>query len=78
MISGATLSSLAAFGSSIGATISATYRALNQFNVPNTGIPQPSFNVSAPGVKPGVSAESIILYAVILVAVIFGIRMLKK
>lgn len=72
-----TLNSLATFGASIGATVGSTYKAVNQSTVPRGTIPT-SFQTVQPGVKTGIQASDLILYVLIGVAVIFGIKYLRK
>lgn len=71
------LNELATFGASIGTTVAATYKAVNQSTVPNYGVPT-SYKTLPAGTKPGIQTSDIILYVLIGIAVIFGIKFLRK
>ncbi len=75
---GETLNSLAVFGASIGTTVGNVYKNVNPSTVPNTNIPQSSYNVTPSGARPKVQVGDILLYVVIAIGVIFGIKMLRK
>jgi hypothetical protein len=71
------LQRLATFGSSIGATVASTYQAVNPSTVPNTNIPQSSYNVLPPGTQK-TDTSKILLFVLIGLAAAFGIRYLRR
>jgi hypothetical protein len=72
------LDRLAVFGSSIGATVAATYSAVNPTVVPPTNIPQSSYSVAPPATAGKMDSSRILVYVLIGLAVVFGIRYLRK
>jgi uncharacterized RmlC-like cupin family protein len=71
------LNELATFGASIGKTVVSTYQGVSQSRVPASTIPT-SYQTLPPGARPGIQTSDIILYVLIGIAVIFGIKMLRK
>lgn len=75
--SGSTLNGLATLFGSIGGAIGTTYKSIAASRVPATNIPQSSFNVSVPGAKAPISIGNLLVYAVIGIAIFFGIKAMR-
>jgi len=72
-----TLDSLASFGSSIGATVAATYKSINTSTVPRTGIPQ-STQVAPAAKTSNINVTEIAILLVVGVGLALGIRALTR